>query len=174
MASAYDSQKEKASNNVLFIRVPIDLAPGVFQFHDFKTAPIITFLSSTDRVTKRVCILLCCQAAQREQRLPAGLPGPCRRHCVLRAFEDPHDRSLLFPAALVDRNQALPLAASHHRVSLRFRPSINRVYLPFPIRARLFAPWKRDDLSRHLPPRVLTVETWKLDTEWRSLASLMI
>ncbi|CBK19587.2 uncharacterized protein [Blastocystis hominis] len=54
VASAYESQEEKASNNVLFIRVPIDLAPGVFQFHEFTTAPIITFLAATDRITKRL------------------------------------------------------------------------------------------------------------------------
>ena len=94
VASAYDSQAEKANTNVLFIRVPIDLAPGVFQFHEFTTAPIITFLSATDRVTKRVLICLFSSPAQLEQRLPAGLSCPCRRHRFLRPFQDPHHRTL--------------------------------------------------------------------------------
>lgn len=55
----------------------------------------------------------------------------------------------------LDRNQALPLASSHHRVSLRFWTSSHRVYLPFPIRACLCLLRKEANLPRHLPPRVL-------------------
>ena len=154
MASAYDSQAEKANTNVLFIRVPIDLAPGVFQFHEFTTAPIITFLSATDRVTKRVLICLFSSPAQLEQRLPAGLSCPCRRHRFLRPFQDPHHRTLSLSAFSPDPHPSFPLAASDYRLSLRFWTSSRRFYLPFPIRTRLFAPRKLPNLPRHLPPRV--------------------
>ena len=54
VAKAYSKLEEKAEKNVLFIRVPIDTTPKVFQYHNINTAPIITFLSSTDVLGKKV------------------------------------------------------------------------------------------------------------------------
>ena len=54
VAKAYSKLEEKAEKNVLFIRVPIDTAPKVFQYHNINTAPIITFLSSNDVLGKKV------------------------------------------------------------------------------------------------------------------------
>lgn len=157
VASAYESQEEKASNNVLFIRVPIDVASGVFQFHEFTTAPIITFLAATDRITKRVFILLLLlpsstrttttnwiiPSVQKALR-PTSVPRSTRPYSLLLAQHDS-----------LDRNQALPLASSHHRLPLRFRTSSHRVYLPFPKRTCLFALRELANLPCHLSPRVL-------------------
>ena len=51
VAKAYSKLEEKAEKNVLFIRVPIDTTPKVFQYHNINTAPIITFLSSDPRLS---------------------------------------------------------------------------------------------------------------------------
>ena len=56
VANAYAALKEKPDRNVVFIRVPIDIAPNVFSFHSINSAPSITFLSSTDVLGKKVVI----------------------------------------------------------------------------------------------------------------------
>lgn len=54
VAKAYDKLAEKAEKNVLFIRIPIDIAPKVFQFHSINSAPILTFLSGSETLGKKV------------------------------------------------------------------------------------------------------------------------
>lgn len=54
VAKAYDQLPEKAEKNVLFIRIPIDTAPKVFQFHNINSAPIITFLAGSETLGKKV------------------------------------------------------------------------------------------------------------------------
>lgn len=60
VSKAYKALEEKADRNVLFIRVAIDNCPRVFQFHDFKTAPIITYLPGNELMGKTVVSLCCC------------------------------------------------------------------------------------------------------------------
>ena len=54
VAKAYEKQAEKADRNVVFFRIPIDTSPQVFKYHDIQAAQIITFLSSSDVVSKKV------------------------------------------------------------------------------------------------------------------------
>lgn len=54
VARAYNKLTEKGDRNVLFLRVPIDTASKVFQYHGITTAPILTFLSSDEVLGKKV------------------------------------------------------------------------------------------------------------------------
>ena len=54
VAKAYNDLKIKAERNVLFIRIPIDTALNVFQYHNIHTAPILTFLPAEEPLGKKV------------------------------------------------------------------------------------------------------------------------
>ncbi|OAO11919.1 hypothetical protein AV274_6424 [Blastocystis sp. ATCC 50177/Nand II] len=54
VANAYAALEEKPDRNVVFIRVPIDIAPKVFSFHSIVSAPSISFLSSTEVLGKKL------------------------------------------------------------------------------------------------------------------------
>lgn len=60
VAKAYSKLTEKAENNVLFIRVPIDTALSVFQYHNLQSAPILTFLPKDEVVGKKVFVCFHC------------------------------------------------------------------------------------------------------------------
>ena len=56
VAKAYYDLKEKSERNVLFVRIPIDTALNVFQYHNIQTAPILTFLPAEEPLGKKVLI----------------------------------------------------------------------------------------------------------------------
>lgn len=60
VAKAYNALKEKGEKNVLFVRIAIDNSQRIFQYHDFKTAPIITYLPSNELMEKNVkyCLMV--------------------------------------------------------------------------------------------------------------------
>lgn len=89
MAKAYAALEEKPDRNVVFIRVPIDIAPKVFSFHSIVSAPSISFLSSTEVLGKKVAVSFSPdRIAQCGQRLPAGVSRACREHRLLPALQD--------------------------------------------------------------------------------------
>ena len=54
VAKAYNAIKEKGDKRVLFVRIAIDNNQRIFQYHDFKTAPIITYLPANEVMEKKV------------------------------------------------------------------------------------------------------------------------
>lgn len=58
VAKAYNAIKDKGDKRVLFVRIAIDNNQRVFQYHDFKTAPIITYLPANEVMEKKVRISL--------------------------------------------------------------------------------------------------------------------
>ena len=54
VSKAYNAMAEKADRKVLFVRVAIDICPRIFEYHDFKTAPIITYLPGDELMGKKV------------------------------------------------------------------------------------------------------------------------
>lgn len=54
VANAYVALKEKPDQHVVFVRVPIDLAPNVFTLHGIVSAPSISFLPSNEVLGKKV------------------------------------------------------------------------------------------------------------------------
>lgn len=57
VAKAFNSLKETVDRDVLFVRVAIDNCPRIFQYHDFQTAPIITYLPKDEVMGKKVIFL---------------------------------------------------------------------------------------------------------------------
>ena len=57
VAKAYENVKGQSDRNVLFIRIAIDNSLRVFQYHDFQTAPIITYLPAAEIMQKKVGLL---------------------------------------------------------------------------------------------------------------------
>ncbi|KNB44956.1 magnesium transporter protein 1-like protein [Blastocystis sp. subtype 4] len=54
VAKAFNSLKEPVERDVLFVRVTIDNSPRIFQYHDFQTAPIITYLPKDEIMGKKL------------------------------------------------------------------------------------------------------------------------